>query len=668
MNKINSQNLSYIAGIDGLRAFAVLVVVIFHLNSSFLAGGFSGVDVFFVISGYVVSSSLFKAYNSNFKKLILEFYARRILRILPPLVIMLILFSLLTTFFVPVSWLSQTNSQTALAAFFGYSNFALIWFTDGYFSPRVEFNPFLHTWSLGVEEQFYIFFPVIFFIWIKYKKQVKIGLLANWLLAFLFVASLLYAWIETPLHPDKAFYLLPSRFWELAAGALLFKLHLHQKFIATSDFKSYFYLSVGMILIFLGFLFSDKSAFPFPWALLSVSGTLFLIAGVARKTQNKPQIQKLFENKLLVYTGKISYSLYLWHWPVFTLFRWTVGLESIFLMISAVFLALLLSIVSYEFIETPIRKNKFILSKSHWMIIVVGITIVFAAYKTTQTIFSLQPTLSLSVTKEKEIWYPHRYPAASSVKKSEKLQGKNLFVIGDSHAGAYSTMLGLLSDESGIKIYPLSTGGCPISNLIVPSNAHSQHCTKQMNLMLDQIEKLAKSGDTVLLASLRMNRLGDQWQNFQVADPITLQLTPTAILNRKLALEETKILLKRLHKKSLNIIIDAPKPVFKSPAFRCSDWFNNANPICKAGLSIEKEFLLEYRQPVMDSLGILSKEFPWLIVWDPFEVLCPTKICSAMSEKNPLFFDGDHLSAYGNRVLYPSFKNIIENIYKKESM
>ncbi|MBU3014238.1 acyltransferase [Poseidonibacter lekithochrous] len=661
-NNNNSNNFSYIAGIDSLRAFAVLSVMIFHLDASFLGGGFSGVDVFFVISGYVVSSSLYKAYKSNFKELILNFYARRILRILPPLVIMLLVFSILSTLFIPNSWLSQTNSETALAAFFGYSNFALIWFTDGYFSPRVEFNPFLHTWSLGVEEQFYVFFPLLFFIWIKYKEHPRVGIVANWLLASLFVFSLIFAWYETPLHSDRAFYLLPSRFWELAAGALLFKLHLHKNFLANSCLKSNIYMAIGLILMFSGFIFSDKGSFPFPWALLSVSGTLFLIAGIARRAENKSFLQKIFENKKLAYTGKISYSLYLWHWPIYALFRWTIGLESLFQMTLAVFLTVLFAILSYHFIELPIRKNKFILSKPHWIIISSGILIVIASYFLSKTIFTSQSKMNLSVTKEKEIWYPHRYAAPLDLKNNEKLKGKKLFVVGDSHAGAYSTMLGLLSYEYGIEIHPLSTGGCPIANLIVPGTAISEACTRNMNIMLEEIEKLASVGDTVFLASLRMNRLADQWKSFELSDPISRQLTPSAINNRKLALEETRTILQRLKEKSLDIIIDAPKPVFKSPAFRCSDWFNSSNPICKDGLTIDRKFLINYRQPVMDSLSILSKEFPQLVIWDPFVTLCPTSTCSAMDNNNPLFFDGDHLSAYGNKILYPSFKRIIEDI------
>ncbi len=670
-NDIKLKKQTYFQGIDGLRALAVLAVMLFHINPSLLGGGFSGVDVFFVISGYVVSSSLFRAYEPNFLRLTLGFYARRILRIIPALITVLIISSIISTLFLPSSWLSSTNEETALAAFFGYSNFALIWFTDSYFSPRVEFNPFLHTWSLSVEEQFYVLFPLLFFVWIKYRNnQNLIGAIANWLIAILFIASLVYAWYETPLHPDKAFYLLPSRFWELASGALLFKLHLQNRLTADSDFKLHLYLILGMVLMLLGFVFSDKTSFPFPWALLSISGTLLLISGVIRKTERKPILQKFLENKNLTYIGKISYSLYLWHWPVYVFFRWTIGLETLWQMFFAILLSFLFAALSYHFIEIPIRRSKRILAKPNWLIVIVGVLVVFMAYSTTKFIFSKQPTLSLSVMKQKEIWYPHRYHMYQSKvmeKKQKIFQDKKLFVMGDSHANAYTTMLKQLSDEYGIKIYKFSVGGCGIANLL-HSMPISNQCEKKANAMLSKIEALSSPGDIVFLAALRMRRLGNQWKFFNIKDPIARQLTESASRKRKYALEETKNIIKKLEDASLHVIIDSPKPIFRTPAFRCSDWFNQSNPVCKYGFIMNRNFLLEYRQPVMDSLVSLSKTFPKLTVWDPFPILCQKETCSVFDGDKPLFFDGDHLSGHGNRILYPSFKLVIENILLNEML
>src|SRR5690554_3169726 len=166
-----NKHYPYVPAIDGLRAIAVLAVMVYHLNTSWLPGGFAGVDVFFVISGYVVSRSLVGRTGESFGQFLAGFYSRRIRRIIPALIVCLLVTSLFTVLFIPESWLSSTIRQVGLYAFFGLSNLALVWYQDDYFSPRAEFNPFVHTWSLGVEEQFYFIFPVLMFFWFRYCGQ-----------------------------------------------------------------------------------------------------------------------------------------------------------------------------------------------------------------------------------------------------------------------------------------------------------------------------------------------------------------------------------------------------------------------------------------------------------------------------------------------------------------
>lgn len=653
----------YIKGIDGLRAIAVLAVMLFHIDPLFLPGGFSGVDIFFVISGYVVSSSLARETNPHFFRFTLAFYARRIIRIFPALIACILLVSIITTLFVPASWLSSSTEKTGLYAFFGISNYALIWFNDGYFAPRVEFNSFTHTWSLAVEEQFYVLFPLIFFIWLKYKERPGgLGLLSNWLLAGLCIISLSYSWYETSNSPDRAFYLLPSRFWELACGALLFKLHSRHKFIPYSRFLAQWYLAVGILLVGSGFIFSNEKAFPFPWAMLSVSGAFLLICGVINKTEAKPLIQKVLENAVMVYTGKISYSLYLWHWPVYVLFRWTVGLETIVEIICAIAITVILANVSYHYIETPVRKNPFIVNKPNWQIISLGILVIVISFTLSQSIFKSQANISLSVTKDQQTWYPYAWPEKMRQKNLQIFSGRNLFILGNSHAGAYSTMLQQLTDEYGVKVHSYSFG-CAYANLLRPE---SMSCMKKLDKLMPEIESLSSPGDIIFFASLRMNRIGHQYKIISEKSVISYQKSKDAIRQQKLALQEAKELFNRFEKLSMNVMIDAPKPVFRSPAFRCSDWFNKSNPICLPGLTIKRDILLEYRKPVMESLTELAHEFPQLIVWDPFPVLCQHDVCSAFDEGLPLFFDGDHLSAHGNRILYPSFLAKIINIWQPD--
>jgi peptidoglycan/LPS O-acetylase OafA/YrhL len=664
VQKTFHENHKYIRGIDGLRALAVLAVLLFHLASTFLPGGFSGVDVFFVISGYVISASLARDSNSNLFHFITSFYARRIIRIFPALIVCLVVASIVTTLFVPASWLSSTSSRTGLFAFFGLSNFALVWFNDGYFAPRVEFNSFTHTWSLGVEEQFYAVFPLIMFVWLKYKEKKNIwGSLVNWLLAILLMISFLYSCYETSASPDKAFYLLPSRFWELACGALLFKLHSRQKLIPTAAIKQRFCLLAGIILVGLGFILSDKRSFPFPWAILSVGGTVLLIAGLLNRSDRKPTIQNLLESSVFVYIGKISYSLYLWHWPVYVLLRWTLGLETAFEKGLAITLTFALAHVSYKFVEKPIRQNKYSIGRPNWQVISVGITAIVISFCFVQVVFKSQSVMSLSVTKDKKIWYPYEWPEAVTNEKQKIFVGRKLFVLGDSHAGAYSTMLQKLSDEYGVKIVKLSAGGCGVASLLKPVMNQGDKCSENIEKEISTMEASASPGDILFLASLRMNRFGDEWALFPEKDVIDAQFSEKSSSDRERALEETKELIRRFEKLEVHIVIDAPLPIFKSPPFRCSDWFNKSNPVCLSGFTMRRDALLNDRKPVMKSLDLLVSDFPKLIIWDPFPILCKTNICSAFEQNKPLFFDDDHLSAYGNRVPYSSFKSLVKKIW-----
>ncbi len=214
----------YRADIDGLRAVAVLSVMLYHLSAHWLPGGFVGVDIFFVISGFVVSASLTHAPSDRFHRFVAFFYARRLLRIGPALVLVLLTSVLAASLFIPRAWLSEFNERTALYAFFGLSNWVLQTNADTYFAPRAEFNPYTHTWSLGVEEQFYLAFPFLFFAWVKLRDSKRGRVAATAALALLGAASLAACVWATKQMPAAAFYGIAFRFWELAVGVLLFQL------------------------------------------------------------------------------------------------------------------------------------------------------------------------------------------------------------------------------------------------------------------------------------------------------------------------------------------------------------------------------------------------------------------------------------------------------------
>ena len=656
-------NNNYIPGIDGLRAVAVLAVIVYHIKASFLPGGFSGVDVFFVISGYVVSASLAREQQTGFARFALHFYARRIIRIYPALVACLVCVSIMSTLVVTSSWVFFASIKTALAAFFGLSNIALVMSQDGYFAPRVEFNSFTHTWSLGVEEQFYLLFPVIFYTWLRGRHKSGFpGLASNWLLAGLLVLSLYYSWVTTRSAPDHAYYLLPSRFWELASGAMLFKLHEKKKFLTESKATATLWMLIGLIIICLAFMLSDKNSFPFPWALLSVSGTMLVIAGVKCLPEKRTLVSHVLDNRLMIYIGKTSYSLYLWHWPILVGFRWTVGLQSLLTVTAAISLTVIMSSLSFHYLEIPARKNSFVAARSDWQIIALGSAIIACCFLVSIAVFKAQPYISLSKTRDKLTWYPHQLPTVVDKNGASQklLKGRRLFAVGDSHCAAYGTLFEMLRVENCLNVHTVANNGCSIANLL--EQAAPDHA-KQVQSILAEVEKLAVPNDIVFLASFRSKKLADPWNTVKAEEIVNRQKTSEAATERAQALQEADAIITRLEKKQLIVIIDAPKPVFLSPPFRCSDWFNTENPICANGFIMERDFLLDYRQPVMDSIQTLSQKHKNLIVWDPFLILCPEYKCSAYDgEKKPLFFDDNHLSANGGRILYPSFLALINEI------
>lgn len=664
---------SYIKGIDGLRAIAVISVIIYHFDPFLLPGGFAGVDVFFVISGYVVTASLARDSYKKFITFVTTFYARRAIRILPALVFCVVITSLVQTFFMPSpsSWLGNTNNQTGIASLFGVSNLILNWTSGGYFTTGSDFNPFLHTWSLGVEEQFYFIFPLIMFFWLRRKSSVSF-FKKNLLLVFLLLTSVMWSWYETTTNLNNAYFLLPSRFWELGCGSLLYKLHCEHFFIAKRSITKNLMFIIGGLFFAFSMLFSEENNFPFPWAILSVGSAMLLISGFVSKQENKFWNKRnVLESDLVIYVGKLSFSLYLWHWPIIVMFKWTVGLETFFEFLSAIVLVFVMAIISYRFIETPIRKGDFVLSLSSTRVLFYAVGAISISVLLLVFVFFVKQNfaIGLSVTKDAKTWFPRAwdYNVVGEL-ESSSYQGRRLFVYGDSHAGAYTTMLSILSKKMGIEVHNYSKGGCNKAGLLKPSAfnpALKIKCAQFNNRSFSKIETLASPGDIVFLPSLGMTRLGKNWELVDVESAFKEKFREENIINRKRALDETREVIEKFHRLSLKIILEAPKPVFPSPPFRCSDWFNSSNPICKSGFKLDREFLEEHRNPVLKAIEILKKEYPFIIVWDPFPLLCDLNECSAFDKKGrPLFYDGDHLSGYGNRVLLPSFNSVVDGIWQ----
>ncbi|ODU50476.1 MAG: hypothetical protein ABS92_02925 [Thiobacillus sp. SCN 63-374] len=337
--------MKYRSDIDGLRALAVLPVVLFHAHVPALSGGFVGVDIFFVISGYLICSIIAsELQHGNFS--IIRFYERRCRRILPALFAM---FAIVVgiAFFVLLPPDMMGFCRSLVAATFFVSNI-FFWRSSSYFDGASEFKPLLHTWSLGVEEQFYIFMPLILFSiarWSKFR-------FAPWLLALSVLSLALSVWGLTH-APTATFYVLPTRFWELAVGALV-ALGLSNRPISRTAREVIGVVGFGMIIYSITML-SEESPFPGWNALFPCLGAAAIIyAG----RSGDSVVSGFLSTTPLVFVGKISYSLYLWHWPLLSLAKYQAARELSPMETAAVLMvALLAAIASFRYVETPFRQK-----------------------------------------------------------------------------------------------------------------------------------------------------------------------------------------------------------------------------------------------------------------------------------------------------------------------
>jgi peptidoglycan/LPS O-acetylase OafA/YrhL len=354
-----NESVDYRPDVDGLRAIAVTSVVAFHAFPNLVPGGYVGVDIFFVISGYLISSIIMKGLDQNTFSFA-DFYARRVLRIFPALIVVLTA-CLIFGWFTLVPHKYQQLGQEIEAGTTFVANI-LFWRQSGYFDTAAEAKPLLHLWSLGVEEQFYIVWPLILYLCARARMKTLPVLLA--IMAASFIANCYTVRIEAA----DAFYLPHTRFWELLAGAVLawFKLSgatriksaIDESFqartgraISLADLEAV--IGVALIAIAL-YRFNKESVFPGWRALLPVGGAFLLMSAGQQAWFNR----NVLSNRVIVFIGLISYPLYLWHWPVLYFVRTNMLNPSAVMLVGAMALSAVLAWLTYSVVELPLRRSK----------------------------------------------------------------------------------------------------------------------------------------------------------------------------------------------------------------------------------------------------------------------------------------------------------------------
>lgn len=641
--------IQYRADIDGLRALAVVLVVLFHAGLPWITGGFIGVDIFFVISGYLITSIILSdVRKGNFSYL--TFYERRARRILPAFYFVATI-SLLAAIimFTPNDLIKA--SKSLLAALF-FSGNIFFWRTTNYFSDDSDFEPFLHTWSLAVEEQFYFLFPLLLLLFAKRNRLLFIVCIIGT------VFSLALSEYATKHYTWAGYYLLPSRAWQLLAGALLAV--YPTRLIGNKTLESSLAF-IAMLLIFIpAFMLNKNTPFPGLAALPPTLGACLLIY-LGRNTS-------LFTSKLLslkpvVVVGLISYSLYLWHWPIFAFIRYYTASVELNLLASfaGILASFLAAYLSWRFIENPFR-NKSVFSRRAIFSYSFIYGLILAGISSSLVLMNGLPQR----LDERVIRYSSLNGGDilvdSCINKSltqiatgdicqydlhKTKTGKNILLWGDSHAAAFKPGFQVFLNDLGVKGEFIGGVGCPpLPGLLKLGAATGQPCLDSNSAILDYIRGNSEITTIVLHArwalSIDGSRFGvEKGPDYKLTDTLSKE-NGTNYSHVYRALDR---LVKELNQLGKEIIIIGPIPEmgYNIPRLTANNiqWSKNRE------VRVTRAIFDERQAPVFDLLGKLQEENHGLRLFFPHETLCTDEYCEILEDDDLLYLDDDHLSTEG---------------------
>ncbi len=651
--------------IDGLRAVAVLAVIVNHVSARLLPGGYLGVDVFFVISGFVITASLAHRPATGLADLMLGFYARRIRRLLPALLLCVLITAVALCLVNPepgqmlgVGWRSL----------FGFSNLILHRLAVDYFSPAAELNPFTHTWTLGVEEQFYLLLPLL--VWFSgFARRGRSGYRRLfWLLMPLAVASFGVFLQQLGVDEPAAYFLLPARFWELGVGCLLWlALPRRNPAAATADGEPApvvsspgraaapirLPLALAALVGLLGVM-----ALPLPFGALPVGAAVALSALLLATLRPGGAARGLLSSPPLVFLGLISYSLYLWHWSVLTLARWTVGLTALTIPLLLA-LTLVLAVLSWRFVEEPLRRSPW--WPERWQVLATGLLLAALGTGALQLLTRYGAARLFLGDVNAAFALPAAdgtAPPAPPRDCSGPGHGR-LLVAGDSHALVFQAAADQLCRRHGLGYAAAATVGMPYPPLLYTNPASGMNL--EHAVIFAQVEeerwstavadRLAQAiPRDLLVLALRWplyfdpGRLG-RMRHFDASsgEPIS----------RRQALERWIAGVDQIaaaHPRTpIVLLLPTPEFVGGVPMLLCQpQWFRPRLPEA-CGRGIDRREPQQLTAYLRQKLAPLLARHPNLRLHDPLDTLCPPGQgrCPRLRQNRLLYSDGDHLSAYG---------------------
>ena len=656
--------MNYRPELDGLRAISVMSVILYHMGMSQIGSGYAGVDVFFVISGFLIGGQIAKD-RARGTFTYWNFYARRALRILPALYLVIIC-STIAGWFTMLPYEYRYFGGGALSALLSVSNF---WFWEliDYFNPAAALDPLVHTWSLAVEEQFYLFAPLLFgLLWGFGRKTLFIVLMA---VAFV---SFIIAIMTNSDSPMSAFYLLHARAWELLVGVLAaLKSDKIRSFKSIAPLLS----NVGLILTIAGLtLLPDDALWPGGWTLVPVTGAMLILLFGGEKSLTRA-ILKLAP---LRFIGLISYSAYLWHQPILSF----LGIKNILpvdgISLLFVFAAILVvSYLSWKLVEQPFRNNTLSLYFSRSALVLAACLI---------TVFAIGGHLTkgypMRVPNEvhevlKSATFPDSLHDCQLNRKqvehmslSEACEfgedtAPSVAVWGDSHAASISQPLGEALGDLGLSLKQFTLSSCqPIPNLLNFGQSRADQCAKfnsrVFSLLLGSSEiqtiVMFATWDSYFLNSGTPNMLGvsevDDFYSYPISQsPHLPDHTRTGIISNEL--QKVIINLTAVGKRII-LVASLPRPDVSIPNYFARQVWNGAPLPADVGYPVEIfELQSKSGRKILKEALSVSEVGNLVKMIDPADIFCDSSECALIKDGKLLYIDGNHLSSYGSSLLIP---------------
>jgi peptidoglycan/LPS O-acetylase OafA/YrhL len=674
----------YRADIDGLRAIAVLSVLGFHAFPNWIQGGFIGVDIFFVISGFLISTIIFENLQRDSFSFV-EFYIRRIKRIFPAMLLVMTACMVLGWFVLLADEYKQLGKHIAGGA--GFVANLMFWDESGYFDNSAGSKPLLHLWSLGIEEQFYIIWPLL--LWAAWKLRWNLLKITISVAIVSFTLNIGYVRSDVA----AAFYLPQTRFWELMTGSILAHMTLYRPkllgdFIiwlgrwtgrtgqaATGNRYDAAQSILGAALIVTGVLVIGKDRqFPGWWALLPTAGAVLVISAGAHAWLNRVVLSQ----RALVWFGLISYPLYLWHWPLLSFARIMKSeTPSIAIRIVAVMISIALAWLTYMLVEKPIRFARgqrsatILILVSIWIALATaGLCIWGANGYNHRHVYGLVRQPPMQILRQEYHLGKHMEKCDENGGYSEQYRkfcvaeinrrySYHIVLWGDSHVVSWGPVLAKIAIDKDYRLTVVKHEGCPplvgVRRTDGIGNFHNCSDLQDTANVLDDI--LKQKPDLVVIAG-RWSMYANGWIREGELEPETHYLTTSNILSANLESSRAAIesqlpkTVKKILMSGVNVL------VIKNP------------PILKHNINNYREFVevtrLENEEFSKLTNDVISK-ISGMEIFDPSSKLCSGEYCIAYSNDQPLYRDDNHLSSLGSMYFYDEIEKLILKIKNKDA-